>query len=90
MPFVDRWKTAFHHPCQSLFCLINLQAPELRRGGKVRAGTIVLGGLLLAFAGCGGDGGGSNVPERGRQHRWSGVNRLLGISRLPRMRIRRL
>jgi 6-phosphogluconolactonase (cycloisomerase 2 family) len=28
-------------------------------------GVIAIGGLLLAFAGCGGDGGGSNVPEVG-------------------------
>jgi hypothetical protein len=69
MAFVDWWKTISSDPCQSLFSFVKLRSRELRRGWKERAGTlfgaIVVGGLLLAFAGCGGDGGGSNVPEVG-------------------------
>jgi hypothetical protein len=71
MPVVNSWQMVFHHPCRSLSSFVKLRGRELRRGGKGRAGTlfgaIVVGGLLLAFAGCGGDGGGSNVPEVGGQ-----------------------
>ena len=69
MPFVDWWKTVCHYPCQSLSRLVNLRSREPQGVLQIRAsavlGAIAVGSLLLAFTGCGGDGGGSNLPEVG-------------------------
>jgi hypothetical protein len=69
MPVVNRWKTVCHHPRRSLSHMLNLRSQEPRRVLQKRAGAIfaaiVIGGLLLAFAGCGGNGGSSDVPELG-------------------------
>jgi YVTN family beta-propeller protein len=66
-PSIDCWTTAFYHHCQSLSNLVKLQTHKFARRIAARVGAItaamVVPGLLLTLAGCGGDGGGSNVPE---------------------------
>ena len=69
MPFVDLWKAVLHPSYQSLLRLVYLRSREPRSVLQKQAGSVfgvmAATGFLLAFAGCGGDGGGSNVPELG-------------------------
>ena len=65
------WKAVFRHSCQPLLRLVDLHSREFRSVLQKRAGAVVgvmaASGFLLAFAGCGGDGGGSNVPVERRE-----------------------
>jgi Bacterial Ig domain len=67
--FGDRSNAVFRRSYHSLCRLLYFQCRELRSALQHRAGAVfgvtAASGLLLAFAGCGGDGGGSNVPELG-------------------------
>src|SRR5262245_56479350 len=67
MPLVALWNTVFQPSCQVLLRLVDLHSRQPRRVSQRRAGSIfgvmVASGVLLAIAGCGGDGGGSNVAE---------------------------
>ena len=67
MSFVNRGKAVVPYPCQLLPSPVNLRSRPHRRERKGWAGPILcaiaVGVLILALAGCGGDGGGSSVPE---------------------------